>query len=122
MSSHSVLYYATPPRRPLGLRVNRLAVFAFCWTFGASPAAGLGFLYAWAAGNAVSPGTAFVALGIAALIGVPAVAAVSAHAAVERGAAWDSAYCWTELAAWAAPFATLMTSGGVVFWVRAMMA
>ena len=38
----------------------------------------------------------------------------------ERGAAWDSGDRWTGFAVWAAPVAGAMTSGGVMFCLRAL--
>ena len=115
MIEDALLHYATPRGHLLAPRANWLAVFAFAWTFGVVPPVVLPLLYRWQVIRAALPAAAFVPLGVLALVVVPAVALVSAFVATERGAAWDSGYRWTGFAVWAAPFASVMTSAGVMF-------
>jgi hypothetical protein len=117
MTQHAVLNYATPPRHPLAPRVNRLAVFAFGWTFVVSPLSMLVFFHAGGA----FPSTRFVALKLAALVLTPAIALGSAYVATERGSPWDSPYRLTQLAVCAAPFAWLMTCAGAMLCVRGLI-
>ena len=117
MTQHAVLNYATPPRHPLAPRVNRLAVFAFGWTFVVSPLSMLVFFHA---AGAAFPSTGF-ALKLAALVLTPAVALVAAYVATERGSPWDSPYRWTQLAVCAAPFAWIMTCAGAMLCVRGLI-
>ena len=106
MPDDAVLNYATPRRDGRTQRPDWLAVFSFLWTFGVSlPAA----LWIMLAVDRAGP------LHLGVLVLTPAVAAACAYAATERGAAWDSGYRWTGFAVWAAPFATVMTSAGLLF-------
>jgi hypothetical protein len=118
MIEDALLHYATPRGHLLAPRANWLAVFAFVWTFAVVPPVVLPLVYEWRAFRAALPPALFVPLGVAGLVAVPAVALVCAFVATERGAAWDSGYRWTGFAVWAAPFAGLMTSAGVMFWFR----
>lgn len=102
------LDYATPRRDALTPRADWLAVFSFLWTFAVSLPAAL-----WITLRVEHPGP----LHLVALVLTPAVAVVCAHAAAERGAAWDSGYRFTAFAVWAAPFATVITSAGLLFWL-----
>jgi hypothetical protein len=121
MIDDAPLDYATPRGHLLAPRANWLAVFAFVWTFAVVLPVGVVLLYGWREFRAALPPTVFVPLGVAGLVVVPAVALVCAFVATERGAAWDSGYRWTGFAVWAAPFASLMTSAGVMFWFRELL-
>jgi hypothetical protein len=119
MSRDALLNYATPPRN-IPPRANWLAVFSFAWTFGVAPLAIL--LYFVVRGEAAqnAAGLWGLSAGVMSLVGVPGVGLLSGFAATERGAAWDSGYRWTGFAVWAAPVAGAMTSGGVMFCLRAL--
>ena len=121
MSDHALLHYAMPPRTAVQRRANGLAIFAFIWAFAVSPPAVLLFFRVreWAAG--ALPHAAFSALAVAALALTPAIAVISGYVATERGAAWDSPYRWTALAIVAVPLASIMTSAGMMYWLRELL-
>ena len=102
------LNYATPRRDALTPRADWLAVFSFLWTFAVALP-----LAAWVTIHVERPSPLHLALRVL----VPAVAVVCAHISVERGAAWDSGYRWTAFAVWAAPFAAVLVSAGLLFWI-----